>query len=51
MDLPFVVFAFLFLAVLLAGGILVAVALPRLRGSDEEERSAEDRRHTSRTKR
>lgn len=50
MDLPLVVIVFLGLAVLLAVGILVAVALPQLKAPDEsEDREPEDRRHTSRT--
>jgi hypothetical protein len=50
MDLPFVVIVFLALAVLLAVGILVAVARPHLRASKTEaDHRSEDRRHTSRT--
>ena len=54
MDLPFVVIVFLALAVLLAAGILVAVALPHLKGAVDDERGSrddDDPRHTSRTRR
>lgn len=52
MDLSLVVIAFLAFAVLLAVGILLAVALPQLRAplEDEDESEAQaDRRQTSRT--
>ncbi len=51
MDLSLAVIAFLVFAVLLALGILLAVALPQLRASrdDEHDVPAADRRHTSRT--
>ncbi|MGO1284367.1 MAG: hypothetical protein ACTHUU_04545 [Brachybacterium sp.] len=54
MDLPFVVIVFLALAVLLAVGIMIAVALPHLKGAADDERAARDDadpRHTSRTRR
>ena len=51
MDLSLAVIAFLVFAVLLALGILLAVALPQLRASRDDEHAARtaDRRHTSRT--
>ena len=51
MQLPFVVVLFLALAVLLAVGILVVVALPPLRAPREGAAGpgAEHPRHTSRT--
>lgn len=51
MQLPFVVIVFLVLAVLLAVGILVVVAMPHLRAPREEDDGAvaEHPRHTSRT--
>ena len=54
MDLPFVVIVFLALAVLLAAGIMIAVALPHLKGAVDDERIDRedvDPRHTSRTRR
>ena len=51
MQLPFVVVLFLALAVLLAVGILVVVAMPHLRAPREEDDGpgAEHPSHTSRT--
>jgi len=51
MDLSLAVIAFLVFAVLLALGILLAVALPQLRAprDDEQAARAADRRHSSRT--
>ncbi|WP_157975703.1 hypothetical protein [Brachybacterium sp. YJGR34] len=51
MELPFVVIAFLVLALLVAVGVMVGVAMPHLRSSDgEDEGRAETvRRHRSRT--
>lgn len=51
MQLPFVVVLFLALAVLLAVGILVVVAMPHLRAPREEDDgpAAEHPRHSSRT--
>ena len=51
MDLSLAVIAFLVFAVLLAIGILLAVALPQLRAPTDDEHAAEkaERRHTSRT--
>ncbi|GAA4530611.1 hypothetical protein GCM10023160_31880 [Brachybacterium paraconglomeratum] len=50
MELPFVVILFLVLAVLLAAGILVVVALPHLKSRAEEQQES-DPRHSSRTRR
>ncbi|WP_193104161.1 hypothetical protein [Brachybacterium sp. FME24] len=54
MQLPLVTILFLGLAVLVALGILFFVAAPHLRARDrddrdDEEHTARDRRHTSRT--
>ena len=51
MQLPFVVVLFLALAVLLAVGILVVVAMPHLRAPREEDDgpAAAHPRHSSRT--
>lgn len=56
MGLSFPVIAFLVLAVLLAVGILVVVAVPHLRGTDRREdpddtdrQESRSARHTSRT--
>ena len=51
MDLSLAVIAFLAFAVLLALGILLAVALPQLRAPLDDEHTEEkaDQRHTSRT--
>src|SRR5699024_4818671 len=50
MQLPLVVIAFLVLAVLLAVGILVVVAVPRLKGPEvSQDREPADQRHSSRT--
>lgn len=50
MQLPLVVIAFLVLAVLLAVGILVVVAVPRLKGPEvSQDRESADQRHSSRT--
>lgn len=51
MELPFVVIVFLMLAVLLAAGIVIAVALPHLKSGAEEEQQENDPRHSSRTRR
>ena len=53
MDLPFVVIVFMALALLVAIGIVIAVALPNLRNSEDAdgEQPAGDRRHSSRTRR
>lgn len=54
MDLPFIVIVFLALAVLIAAGIMIAVALPHLKGAADEQRADRedaDPRHTSRTRR
>jgi ammonia channel protein AmtB len=51
MQLPLIVVLFLVLAVLLAVGILVVVAMPHLRAPREEDEAsvADHPRHTSRT--
>ena len=51
MELPFVVILFLVLAVLLAAGIVLVVALPHLKSRNEEENEEHDPRHSSRTRR
>ena len=50
MQLPLAVIVFLVLAVLLAVGILVVVAVPRLKGPEvSQDRESADQRHSSRT--
>lgn len=51
MELPFVVILFLVLAVLLAAGIVIVVALPHLKSRTGQEQQEHDSRHTSRTRR
>lgn len=51
MELPFVVILFLVLAVLLAAGILIVVALPHLKSRAKQDQQESDPRHSSRTRR